>query len=345
MDRVLVKLQRSYADKRLWGIICQNAFNPRVCVAESNLPPLPLLRSPGWRLGATPQALARPSPPAPAEPFARGLGGTMLESIRVTGECEEGLAPVLVAAANVPSAGRSRRMGEKLHWPEQELAKKSVLNVEESLITDNKRSISHLPPGILKDIFTTGTSSYNVLLQSKEEKKHLSQKQSSSTYSKRCRNPNKTPSSSHSKDPRKIKAPMPVMSSASWYCLERQSAVFVTSSVLSPAKFTHDISVTGNSIVIPPKPKSKVKQRHLSTLQKPKPQPQLSRSFEKGDDFSGKKFCILTAIKPTNLEKEKLRFFKSDYTYNPQFEYANPSLPSVLAKHSNASNRFLKQVK
>ncbi|XP_020934736.1 uncharacterized protein KIAA0895 homolog isoform X5 [Sus scrofa] len=142
-----------------------------------------------------------------------------------------------------------------------------------------------------------------------------------------------------------MKAPVPVMSSGTWYCLERQPAVFVTSSVSSPVKFTHDISVTGNSIVLPPKPKNerKVKRRHFSTLPKPKPQPQLSRSFEKGDDFSGKKFCILTAIKPTNLEKEKLRFFKSDYTYNPQFEYANPSLPSVLAKHSNASDRFLKQ--
>uniref|UniRef100_A0A8C5Y697 Microtubule associated tyrosine carboxypeptidase 2 n=1 Tax=Microcebus murinus TaxID=30608 RepID=A0A8C5Y697_MICMU len=133
------------------------------------------------------------------------------------------------------------------------------------------------------------------------------------------------------------KTPVPVTSSSSWYCLERQPAVFVTSSLSSPVKFTHDISVTGSSLGLPPKPKSKVKWHHFSTLPKPKPQ-----SFEK-DDFSGKKFCILTAIKPTNLEKEKLRFFKSDYTYNPQFEYANPALPSVLAKHSNASDRFLKQ--
>uniref|UniRef100_A0AAA9TQM1 Microtubule associated tyrosine carboxypeptidase 2 n=1 Tax=Bos taurus TaxID=9913 RepID=A0AAA9TQM1_BOVIN len=236
---------------------------------------------------------------------------------------------------------------EKLHWPEQELAKKSILNAEASLIIDSKRSISHLSPAILKDIFTTGTSSYNVLLQSKEEKKHHSQKQPSSTGSKRCRKPSKSPSSSRSKD-RKMKAPVPVMSSSTWYCLERQPAVFVTGSVSSPVKFTHDISVTGNPIVLPPKPKNerKVKRHLFSTLPKPKPKPQplLSRSFEKGDDFSGKKFCILTAIKPTNLEKEKLRFFKSDYTYNPQFEYANPSLPSVLAKHSNASDRFLKQI-
>lgn len=234
---------------------------------------------------------------------------------------------------------------EKLHWPEQELAKKSVLNAEESLIIDSKRSISHLSPGILKDIFTTGTSSYNVLLQSKEEKKHHSQKQSSSC-SKRCRKPSRPPGSARGRDLRKMKTAVPTTGSGTWCCLERQPAVFVTSSVSDPVKLTHDISVAGNSIVLPPKPKTKVKQRHFSTLTKPKlqPQPQLSRSFEKGDDFSGKKFCILTAIKPTNLEKEKLRFFKSEFAYNPQFEYANPSLPGVLAKHSSASDRFLKQV-
>ncbi|XP_034365734.2 putative tyrosine carboxypeptidase MATCAP2 isoform X2 [Arvicanthis niloticus] len=103
------------------------------------------------------------------------------------------------------------------------------------------------------------------------------------------------------------------------------------------------IRVTGSSLALPPKPKSKAKRRTLTPLPKPKQQPQLCRSFEKGDDLSGKKLCILTAIKPINLEKEKLRFFKSDYTYNPRFEYANPALPGVLAKHSNASDRFLKQ--
>ncbi|XP_040820703.1 uncharacterized protein KIAA0895 homolog isoform X1 [Ochotona curzoniae] len=233
---------------------------------------------------------------------------------------------------------------EKLHWPEQELAKKSILNTQESRTVDSQRSASHLSPGILKDIFTTGTSSYNVLLQSKEEKRHHSQKQSSSSHSKRCRKPSKSPSSSRSKDARRMKPPAPAMSGGTWYCLERKPAVFVTGSVSSPAKFMHDISVTGSSIVLPPKPKSKVRRHHFSTQPKPKQQqPQLSRSFEKGDDASGKKFCILTAIKPTNLEKEKLRFFRSDYTYNPQFEYANPALPSVLAKHSHASDRFLRQ--
>ncbi|XP_015856405.2 putative tyrosine carboxypeptidase MATCAP2 isoform X7 [Peromyscus maniculatus bairdii] len=103
------------------------------------------------------------------------------------------------------------------------------------------------------------------------------------------------------------------------------------------------IRVTGNGLTLPPKPKSKANRHSLTSLPKSKQHPQLCRSFERGDDLSGKKLCILTAIKPTNLEKEKLRFFKSDYTYNPQFEYANPTLPGVLARYSNASDRFLKQ--
>lgn len=237
----------------------------------------------------------------------------------------------------------SIRVTEKLHWPDHELAKKFVLNAEEALITDSKRSFSSLSSGILKDTFTTGTSSYNVLLQSKEEKKHRSQKRFSSASSKQHRKPSKSPSSSHSKDPSRMTALVPGTGAGTWYCLDGQSAVFVTSSVPSPVKFTRDISITGSGLALPPKPKSKVKRRNLTRLPKPKQQPQLCRSFERGDDISGKKLCILTAIKPINLEKEKLRFFKSDYTYNPQFEYANPTLPGVLAKHSNASDRFLKQ--
>ena len=213
------------------------------------------------------------------------------------------------------------------------------------MIIDSRRSTPPLSPGILKDIFTTGTSSYNVLLQSREEQKRHSHGRPSPAGSRRCGKPSGSPSSSRSKDLRQMKAPVPVLGGSAWCCLERQPAVFLASSVSSPAKFTHEISVTGSTTVLPPKPKieRKVKRHLFSPLSKPKPL--LSRSFEKGDDFSGKKFCILTAIKPTNLEKEKLRFFKSDYTYNPQFEYANPSLPGVLAKHSNASDRFLKQVK
>ena len=73
----------------------------------------------------------------------------------------------------------------------------------------------------------------------------------------------------------------------------------------------------------------------------PPPQPRAGAALRVD---SGRKLCILAAIKPSNVEKEKLKFFKSDFTYNPQFEYSNPVSPLVLARHSQASDRFLTQV-
>lgn len=59
---------------------------------------------------------------------------------------------------------------------------------------------------------------------------------------------------------------------------------------------------------------------------------------------NGKKACILAAIKPCNVDKEKSKFFKSDFSYNPKFEYSHPVSPAVLAQHNSASDRFLPQV-
>lgn len=229
---------------------------------------------------------------------------------------------------------------EKLHWRKTELSKKSLLRPEEhKLNINNENSLQHPPSGILKDIFTTGTSSYNVLLQSKEEKKHHTQKQSS-VHHKKHRKTTKCSATSRSNEHHKIKVPLPLLSPG-WYCTNRQPSIIVTSPVSTSVKFTSSVSVAGSSIGLPSRPKSRTK-RHLS-LTKPK-QSQSSKSHGKEGDASGQKLCLLTAIKPSNVEKEKMKFFKSDFTYNPQFEYENPALPNVLAKHSHASDRFLKQV-
>lgn len=224
---------------------------------------------------------------------------------------------------------------EKLHWPKTELSKKTVLSPEEhKLNINNENSLQHPPSGILKDIFTTGTSSYNVLLQSKEEKKHHAQKQSAAHH-KKHRKATKCSATSRSNEHRKIKVPLPLLSSG-WYCTNRQPPVILTSPVSTSTKFTNGISVAGS-----PRPRSRAK-RHFN-LAKPK-QSQSSKSHGKEGEISGQKLCLLTAIKPSNVEKEKMKFFQSDFTYNPQFEYANPALPNVLAKHSHADDRFLKQV-
>ncbi|XP_025896613.1 uncharacterized protein KIAA0895 homolog, partial [Nothoprocta perdicaria] len=184
----------------------------------------------------------------------------------------------------------SIRVTEQLHWPKQELSKKSVLSPKEhKLNISNENHSQPVAAGVLKDIFTTGTSSYNVLLQSQEEKKHQAPRQPPAL-------------------PKKQRGAPPGCGT---------------------------LRFAGSSAAPPPPPRSRTK-RHPNQAR-----PKQSRG--KAGDGSGQKLCLLTAIKPANVEKEKVKFFKSDFTYNPQFEYANPALPNVLAKHSQASDRFLKQ--
>ncbi|XP_020820057.1 putative tyrosine carboxypeptidase MATCAP2 isoform X1 [Phascolarctos cinereus] len=233
------------------------------------------------------------------------------------------------------------RVTEKLHWPEQESTNKSLLSPGEKLIIDCEDDVSHLASGILKDIFTTGTSSYNVLLQSKEEKKSQLHKPSSPARHRRHRKPGRSPGSPRGKEqnPRKIKAPGP-LDDGSCCCLSKQPSVFVSNPLPGHVRFSSSFAVSGSSLT--PKPKPKAKGHYLSALAKPKQPPPVPKNFEKGDD-PARKLCILTAIKPTNLDREKAKFFKAEFAYDPQFEYANPTVPAVLAKHGQASDRFLKQ--
>uniref|UniRef100_A0A8C6THZ2 KIAA0895 like n=1 Tax=Neogobius melanostomus TaxID=47308 RepID=A0A8C6THZ2_9GOBI len=54
--------------------------------------------------------------------------------------------------------------------------------------------------------------------------------------------------------------------------------------------------------------------------------------------------CLLVALRPTNLQQERERFFQSEFTYEPQFEYEEAELSTVLDKYREASDLFLQQV-
>ncbi|XP_029445350.1 uncharacterized protein KIAA0895 homolog [Rhinatrema bivittatum] len=215
----------------------------------------------------------------------------------------------------------SIRATEKLHWPKVELSKKSVLSPEYELTleTDGNDGNIRLTSGVLKDTFTTGTNSYNVLLQSREMKKLHHQRRPLSALHKRHRKAGKSSSSTWTNEHLKIKASLPLLTTG--WC---QSTIQLPDFASSDLKFTHSFTIAENN-GLSPKPVL------------------LPKDQEKESESSGRKNCILTAIKPSNIEKEKIRFFKSEFTYNPQFEYANPALPDMLAKHSNASDRFLQQ--
>ncbi|XP_061450399.1 microtubule-associated tyrosine carboxypeptidase 1 isoform X2 [Rhineura floridana] len=53
--------------------------------------------------------------------------------------------------------------------------------------------------------------------------------------------------------------------------------------------------------------------------------------------------CLLVALRPLNIEKERDKFFRSSYAYNPQFEYAEPVPEMVLEKYQDASGQFISQ--
>ncbi|XP_002123173.4 microtubule-associated tyrosine carboxypeptidase 1-like [Ciona intestinalis] len=58
---------------------------------------------------------------------------------------------------------------------------------------------------------------------------------------------------------------------------------------------------------------------------------------------SRKPVCLLTCIKPNNLESEKAKFMKSGFTYNPQFQYDYPLRSDVWARYNRASSALLPQ--
>ncbi|XP_032869304.1 uncharacterized protein KIAA0895 homolog isoform X1 [Amblyraja radiata] len=223
----------------------------------------------------------------------------------------------------------SIRVTEKLRWPGLELTKKSVLlNPTEK----NGSSFQEVSTSILKEIFT-GSNGYNVLLPSKGEKKRTS-----SSHHKKHRKSAKPSAVLRYKERRNPSASLPLVDEA-WCLGNRHTQLLVGNLVASSSKFPLGISVVGSGIGLTQRPKGKVKRLYFSSLQRSR----LPIGTGKDGEATTRRLCILTAVKPSNVEREKVKFFKSEFTYNPQFEYTNPALPNMLARHSVASEKFLLQ--
>ncbi|XP_061112185.1 putative tyrosine carboxypeptidase MATCAP2 [Conger conger] len=52
---------------------------------------------------------------------------------------------------------------------------------------------------------------------------------------------------------------------------------------------------------------------------------------------------MFATVKPCNLESEKSKFFLSDFTYNPHFEYSHPVSAALLERYNTPSDLFLTQ--
>ncbi|XP_072365837.1 putative tyrosine carboxypeptidase MATCAP2 isoform X2 [Scyliorhinus torazame] len=225
----------------------------------------------------------------------------------------------------------SIRVTEKLRWPGLELAKKSVLLNPTENNDMSQADLQQVSVGILKEIFA-GSNGYNVL-SSKGEKKR-----SSTNHHKKHRKSAKPSAVMRYKERRIPSSSVPLVDKE-WCLGSGHTALLMGSLVASGSKFPLGISVVGSGIGLSQRPKGKLKRLYFSSLQRS------SVPVGQGKDNEGttRRLCILTAVKPSNVEKEKIKFFKSEFTYNPQFEYANPALPNVLARHSIASEKFLLQ--
>lgn len=218
------------------------------------------------------------------------------------------------------------------------MSKKYILNSADRALSPSQVYLDKISSGVLKDLFSTGSSSYNVLLQAEEEEKK-SPKQSpykrpktsvkyGTTFSKRNR---------PGLAPKKARAP------------ECGGKPAQTNRVLSGSnsnlpKPARNISVVGSTMGLTPRTVPHHRKIYIPNSPRTK-LPSLHKAAITREVENAKKLCILTAIKPSNVEKEKAKFFKSDFNYNPQFEYSNPASALVLARHNNASDRFLTQVR
>ncbi|XP_012973255.1 uncharacterized protein KIAA0895-like homolog [Mesocricetus auratus] len=71
--------------------------------------------------------------------------------------------------------------------------------------------------------------------------------------------------------------------------------------------------------------------------------PHIAKTRKDIGNGSSKSPCMLVALRPTNMDQEREKFFQSHYTYNPQFEYQEPMPMSVLEKYQEASGQFIHQ--
>uniref|UniRef100_A0A3Q2QW80 Microtubule associated tyrosine carboxypeptidase 2 n=1 Tax=Fundulus heteroclitus TaxID=8078 RepID=A0A3Q2QW80_FUNHE len=231
----------------------------------------------------------------------------------------------------------SIKVTEQLHWPEVDFSKKSVFSAADRVVSPSQVCLERLSSTILQGLLGTGSNSFNVLLQAEEEKKKK-QKQSlckrpktsvrrGSAFSKRNR---------LSLARRKTRLPDGGDKPVPTNCVLSGS----NCSLLKPSR---NLTIVGSKMGLSPRAVPQPL-RKTSTQNVPRPgPPSLHKAAVSREADSVKKLCILTAIKPSNVEKEKDKFFKSDFNYNPQFEYSNPISAAILARHNNASDHFLTQ--
>lgn len=219
------------------------------------------------------------------------------------------------------------------------MPRKEILCHAEKTLCPSQVYLEKTPSHVLDDLFGTGTGtgSENHVPQEGEEKTKSS-KQS----------PCKRPKTKAKIGATSSKRNRPSVARKKVHPAERDGKAAEKKLVLSSSnpkvpKPARSMTIVGTALT--PRPRSASHYRDLCIPTSPCGKPSsLVKTPTSWEVDNGKKACILTAIKPSNVDKEKTKFFKSDYAYNPKFEYSNPVSPLVLAQHNSASDRFLTQV-
>lgn len=211
------------------------------------------------------------------------------------------------------------------------MSKKEILCPTPKTVCPSQVYLEKTPSHVLDSLFCVGSE--NNALQIEETK---SSKQSP------CKRP-KTKTKSGAKSSKRNR---PAIARKKVHLVEKDSKPAQKNLVLAGSspnvpKPTRTITVVGTALT--PRPRSTSHFRDVPTPPGAKPS-SLVKTPTSCEVDSSRKACILTAIKPCNVDKEKIKFFKSEFSYNPKFEYSHPVSPIVLAQHNSASDRFLTQV-
>ncbi|GLD63037.1 uncharacterized protein AKAME5_001469100 [Lates japonicus] len=230
----------------------------------------------------------------------------------------------------------SIKVTERLHWPEVEMSKKYILHSTDKALSPSQVCLEKISSSVLKDLFSTGSSNHNILLQTEKEERESSKQ---SLY--------KGPKTSVRCGATLGKRNHPSMAFKKVHAQEGGGKPAQTNCVLSGTnssfpKSAWNITVVGSTMGLTPHTVPQLRKMRIPNSLRTK-LPSLHKAPITREVENAKKLCILTAIKPSNVEKEKAKFFNSDFSYNPQFEYSNPVSPLVLARHNSASDRFLTQ--
>lgn len=207
------------------------------------------------------------------------------------------------------------------------MSKKYILNSADKPVSPSQVYLEKISSSVLKDLFSPASNSHNTLLlagenEKKSQKRPKTSVKCATTFSKRNR---------------------PGMAQKKVFSTEDRRNCALSGSNANLLKPVRNMAVVGSTIGLTPRALPKLRKMCVSNSSRTK-LPSLHKAAITREVENSKKLCILAAIKPLNVEKEKAKFFKSDYNYNPQFEYSNPVSPLVLARHNSASDRFLAQV-